>query len=71
MRIVFAAALTLLSGNAGAASLPAPLALYTCAGHAVTRIALTTPPPCCTGKIRCPQFLATTTLVPPSRQGRT
>ncbi len=71
MKYALIAAFALLAGPATAVGLPAPPTLYTCAGHALSRVAYATSAPCCVGKIRCPQFLATTTLMPRPHPDRT
>jgi hypothetical protein len=69
------AAMTLAAGTAGhAAEFRAASSgqLYTCAHGPITRISVPVAPPahCCDGKLQCPQFLATTTVVAPKRSSR-
>lgn len=48
--------------------------LYTCAHSPFTRAstgAVATPANCCDGKLQCPQFLSTTTLVRPKHDPHT
>ena len=68
-------ALLLLSGSVSYAmefKSPSRGELYTCAHAAVTRISTRSQQPaqCCDGKLQCPQFLATTTVVKPKHSNR-
>ena len=76
LMLISATILALTTGASLAAPRPAGAPrlqeLYTCAGSALSRVALRpTPHPCCTGLLGCPQLLATTELVRPKRGGRT
>ena len=46
---------------------------FTCARNPITRVSLAAPQlaQCCDGKLQCPQFLATTTLVRPKHDSHT
>ncbi len=72
--LITAAFLTLALGTGHAASAkPVDSSqLYTCAGNALSRVALrSTPVPCCDGMLGCPQLLANTGLLKPRRDNRT
>jgi 3-deoxy-D-arabino-heptulosonate 7-phosphate (DAHP) synthase class II len=47
--------------------------LYTCARGPLARVSTlaATPAQCCDGKLQCPQFLATTTVLKPKHDPRT
>lgn len=46
--------------------------LYTCESGPLSRVAmLAVPVQCCDGKLQCPQFLSTTTLLKPKHDPRT
>ena len=67
------------SGHAMEFRTSAHAGLYTCAKGLLSRVstraetsALLDPPaPCCDGKLRCPQFLSTTTIVKAPHASRT
>ena len=47
--------------------------LYTCARGPISRVStrVERPAPCCDGKLQCPQFLATTTVLRPKHDPHT
>lgn len=70
------AAMTLAAGTASHATgfhSAAAGQLYTCASGPVSRVSTlpARPARCCAGKLQCPQFLATTTLLRPMHDPRT
>ena len=72
---VWIAALTLAAGTACHAMdfhTVSSNQLYTCAHGPITRVSILVEPPahCCDGKLQCPQFLATTTVVRPKHSPR-
>ena len=71
--LIAASLLALSFGQASALELKGATggALYTCAGSALSRVALREPAPCCSGMLGCPQLLANTGLIRPKRDNRT
>ncbi|MDQ2764761.1 MAG: hypothetical protein M3Y22_15190 [Pseudomonadota bacterium] len=61
------------SGHAMQLRAPANAELYTCAKGPLSRVSTfpERPAQCCDGKLRCPQFLSTTTIVKAQHAFRT
>ena len=76
MRMVWAALAigVILVGSASAVEYRTPAAkqLFTCAASGWTRVAMRAAPgPCCEGRLRCAQFLATGGVLKTARDPRT
>ena len=76
MRMVWAALTmgVILVGSASAVEYrtPATKQLFTCAGSGWTRVAMRdAPEPCCDGRLKCAQFLATGGVLKTTRDPRT
>ncbi len=73
---ILAAAMTLAAGTASHAMefhSASAGQLYTCASGPISRVSTLAARParCCDGKLQCPQFLATTTVLRPKHDPRT
>jgi hypothetical protein len=73
---ILVAAMTLAAGTASHATGFHPASagqLYTCAGGPISRVSTleARPAQCCAGKLQCPQFLATTTVLRPKHDPHT
>ena len=65
-------ALSLGAAVAAPSDATSPRALYTCAAHGLSRVALHEgAAACCTGAFACPQLLSNTGLVKPRHDNRT
>lgn len=73
--VVFAAMVIFgtASGHAMQFRAPASTQLYTCAKGPLSRVSTLPEKPaqCCDGKLQCPQFLSTTTIVKAQHASRT
>jgi len=73
---ILVAAMTLAAGTASHATgfhSASAGQLYTCARGPISRVSTLAarPAPCCDGKLQCPQFLATTTVLRPKHDPHT